>query len=174
MIHKHIQTINEQISSLLPRKCDRGVWFVQLGELGKLMWSSQDKGPRIHNQDDEWIVRDDQFDLQTVHLIDRVRKSKVEYGVPVYTIECSLLGVGTTKTGGLLALSAFENLEFLNLYASDFDNNTERILSSYWGIDRETFGQNPDYNAFRISYTYTLPTLDREDLMALEGLTDLD
>lgn len=172
MISHRIQAINDTIAGLFPAQCGGPVWNTQLLGLGKLVWSSQDKALRIHNQDDEWIVRDDQFHLQTVHLVERVRKTKVETGinVPVYTIECSLVGVGKTKTGGLLVMSAFEDLEHLNISASDLDNNTERILTSFWGIDREVFGQNPEYNAFRISYSYTLPTLDREDLMLLEGI----
>lgn len=176
MIHEHIEVINANITDALPTQCGDPVWKSQINGLGKLVWSSQDKRSQMHDLGEEWIVRSDEFDLQICHLVDRVRKTKVEFGinVPVYTVECSLIGVGTTKTAGLLAMSVFEELEHLNISASEFDNNTERILSSYWGIDRNEFGQNPKHNAFRISYSYTLPTLDRDDLMILEGLTDLD
>lgn len=176
MISHRIETINDLLFRALPTQCGNMVWTTQLAGLGKLIWSDQDKGQRMHDQGTAWIVRADKYDLQICHLVDRVRKTKVEVGinVPIYTVECSLLGVGTTKTAGLLVMSVFEELECLNISASDFDNNTERILSSYWGIDRNVFGQNPAYNAFRISYSYTLPTLDRDDLMILEGLTDLD
>ncbi len=172
MINHKIQTINEKLAESLPTECGDPVWSTKLHGLGKLVWSSQDKGMRVHDQSDEWIVQDDKFHLQTCHLIDRVRKAKVEVGinVPVYTVECSLIGIGTTKTAGLLAMSVFEELECLNIYASEFDNNTERILTSYWGITRGDFGQNPAYNAFRIAYSYTLPSLDRDDLLILEGL----
>lgn len=174
MISQHVKTINATLLDLMPTRCGEPVWKCQLNELGKLIYSSQDKSMRMHDQNNEWIVRDDRFNLQVCHLVDRIRKTKVEFGinVPVYTVECSLLGVGTTLTAGLLAMSAFEELECLNISASDLDNNTERILSAYWGIDRNAFGQNPEYNAFRISYSYTLPSLDRNDLMILEGLTD--
>jgi hypothetical protein len=176
MINHRIQHINATFLDLLPRQCGELVWRVQLNELGKLVWSTEDKNRYMHDQDRSFIVREDEFDLQTCHLVERVRKQKVESGinVPVYTVECSWLGVGTTLTAGLLAMSVFEDLEHYNISASDLNTNTEQILSAYWGIDRDTFGQNPQYNAFRISYSYTLPTLDREDLMILEGLTDLD
>ncbi|GGH42943.1 hypothetical protein GCM10007423_39950 [Dyadobacter endophyticus] len=174
MIHHHVSTINASLACHVPRKCGENVWDCQINGLGKLVWSSQDKGVRIHDQSDEWIVRDDKFHLQTCHIVDRVRKTRADFNIPVYTVECSLVGVGKTKTGGLLAFSVFESLESSNIYASEFDNNTERVLTSYWGIKREDFGQNPEYNAFRIAYSYTLPTLDRDDLMFLEGLTDLD
>jgi hypothetical protein len=176
MIHHHIQHINATFLDLLPKQCGDNVWRHQLNELGKLTWSTEDKARYMHDQDKNFIVRDDSFDLQCCHLVDRIRKQKVEIGInnAVYTVECLWLGIGTKLTAGLVAMSVFEQLEHYNIAASDFDNNTERILSAYWGIDRETFGQNPDYNAWRISYSYTLPTLDRDDLMIMEGLTDLD
>lgn len=176
MINHKIDSINNLLSIIIPKRCGDDVWRVQLNGLGKLVYSSPDKALRMHDQNNEWIVRDDNFDLQVCHLVDRIRKTKVEFGinVPVYTVECSLLGVGTTLTAGLLAMSAFEELEYMNISASDLDNNTERILSAYWGIDRNAFGQNPEYNAFRIAYSYTMPALDRHDLMLLEGLEDLD
>lgn len=176
MIHYLIATINDTLSGVLPRQCDQTVWKCQLNGLGKLVWSTSDSVRYMHDQGRSFIVREDQYDLQMCHLVDRIRKQKVEFGinVPVYTVECSWLGVGFPKTAGLLAMSVFEELESYNISATDFDNNTERILSSYWGINQEKFGHNPEYNAFRISYSYTLPSLDREDLMILEGLTDLD
>lgn len=175
MIHEHIDTLNEALLSVLPTKCGNQVWTSEMNTLGKLVWSTEDPNRYMHDQDKSFIVREDRIDLQTCHLIDRVRKTKADISnVPIYTIECSWIGVSTKLTAGLLAMSIFEELESLNIYASDFDNNTERILASYWGIDRDKFGHNPEYNAWRISYNYTLPALDRDDLLILEGLTDLD
>lgn len=176
MMSQVVELINDGYSKIMPKKCGDDLWKVQLNGLGKLVWSSADSIRYMHDQGRSFIVREDQYDLQMCHLVDRIRKQKVEFGinVPVYTVECSWLGVGFPKTAGLLAMSVFEELESNNISASDFDNNTERILTSYWGINQQKFGHNPEYNAFRISYSYTLPTLDREDLMLLEGLIDLD
>lgn len=176
MIHKHIQVINQELMDILPKKCGEDIWKYHFSGLGKMVWHENDSIRRIHDQKDEFIVRDDDFDLQTCHLIDRIRKTKADQlvNVPIYTVECSWVGVGTKLASGLMAMSVFEQLEWLGIYASDLDNNTERILSSYWGIDRDKFGQNPEYHAWRISYNYTLPVLDRDDLLILEGLNDLD
>ncbi|MCF2487457.1 hypothetical protein [Dyadobacter sp. CY347] len=176
MINNYFHTINQAFTDILPMRCGESVWRHQLNGLGKLVWSTADSVRYMHDQDRSFIVREDQYDLQMCHLVDRIRKQKIEFGinVPVYTVECSWLGVGFPKTAGMLAMSVFEQLESNNISATDFDNNTERILSSYWGVNQEKFGHNPEYNAFRISYSYTLPTLNREDLMILEGLTDLD
>jgi hypothetical protein len=176
MVHQNINVINNLLASILPKRCGKDVWRVQLNDLGKLVWSDADKNRFMHDQANSFIVREDEFDLQTCHLVERIRKQKVESGInnAVYTVECSWLGIGATLTAGLLAMSIFEQLESYNISASDFNNNTEQILSAYWGINRDTFGQNPQWNAWRISYSYTLPTLNREDLMILEGLTDLD
>lgn len=175
MIHKHITTINEAFANILPTRCGDQVWRSELYGLGKLVWSEEDSTRYMHDQDKSFVVREDRIDLQACHLIERVRKTKVDFGnVPVYTIECSWIGVSAKLTAGLLAMSVFQDLEWKGITASDFDNNTERILSSYWGIDRQKFGQDPQYNAWRISYNYTLPNLDRDELLMLEGLTDLD
>jgi len=176
MIHQHITTINEAFSEILPKQCGESVWSTEFFGLGKLVWSEENSTRFMHDQDKSFIVREDRIDLQTCHLIDRVRKAKADdaFNVAVYTVECSWIGVSTKLTAGLLAMSVFQEIEYLGITASDFDNNTERILSSYWGIDRQKFGQSPEYNAWRISYSYTLPNLDRDDLLMLEGLTDLD
>jgi len=175
MIHHHIQTLNSTLTGLLPTRCDEPVWNADIHGLGKMVWSNADSNRMMHDQANNFIVRDDKYDLQTCHTIDRIRKQKVEIGnISVYTIECSWLGIGTTKTAGLLAMSVFEQIEGFNIQATDFDNNTERVLSAYWGVNRDKWGQNPEYNAWRISYNYTLPSLDRDDLLFLEGLRNLD
>jgi hypothetical protein len=176
MIHKHIETLNDALSSQLPARCGDPVWKSQINGLGKIVFSAQDGTRHLHDQVNEFIVRDDSFHLQTCHLVDRIRKTKVQTGfnVSVYTVECSWLGIGTTLTAGLLAMSVFEQLESFNISATDFDNNTDRILSSYWGINRDGLGQNPEYNAWRIAYNFTLPSLNRDELLVLEGLTNLD
>lgn len=175
MIHKHITAINEALLNILPATCGGQIWKSELHRLGKLVWSGGDSTRFMHDQNESFIVRDDRITLQACHLIDRVRKTKADISnVPVYTFECSWIGISTSISAGLLAMYVFEELEWMGITASDFDNNTERILSSYWGIDRQKFGHNPEYNAWRISYNYTLPNLDRDELLMLEGLTDLD
>jgi len=176
MIHKHIDHLNDALHEILPTKCGEVVWSYELNRLGKLVWSEQDSNRFMHDQDKSFIVREDRIDLQTCHLVERIRKVKADaaFNVSVYTVECSWIGVSTKLTAGLLAMSVFQDLEYLGISASDFNNNTEQILTAYWGIDRQKFGLNPEYNAWRISYNYTLPTLDRDDLLILEGLTDLD
>jgi hypothetical protein len=174
MIHNYIKLVNDSLAEALPKRCGVNIWNAQLNGLGKIVWSENDSQRFLHDQNQVFIVRDDRFDLQTCHVVDRVRKSNIESNTPIYTVECSWVGIGTTLTAGLLAVSIFDELGQYNIYVSEIDNNTERNLSSYWGIDKTLFGQNPDYNAWKISYHYTLSRLDQNDLMTLEGLNDLD
>lgn len=174
MIHEKLQVINNEILGMMPTDCGEPVWKVELNGLVKMVWSVNDVARLMHDQNSNFVVVDDGFDLQAAHVIESVRKKEANSGVnsQVYEFECSLVGVGSTLTGGLLAFKAFEGLEWLNVTATNFDANTERILTTYWGIDKEIFGQNPQLNAWKIAYRFSMPELNRADLLLLEGINN--
>lgn len=178
MIHHHIDTINELYASLLPKNCEVELWTSDLKGLCKLIYDGQDKSRKLHDQDTNFVVRDDAYNVQTVHVIDRIRKrSNSENAFDTsLEFECSWIGVSDKQTAGLLAGNVFKQLEgeVGNIQMTDLDNNTERVLMTYWGIDREKWGQNPAYNAWRIQYTYSLADIDVEELYELEGIQSYD
>lgn len=181
MIHQHIQTLNALLLAVLPHDCGVPLWKTQMNGLVKLVIDTADKtkARKMHDQADSWIVRDDGFDLQTAHIIDRVRveRDSFETFPTFYIVECSWIGVSTKSIAGLLALSVFEREACKGIDSiehTSLDNNTESVLLNYWGIDRDSWGQNPAYQAWRIQYRYSLSQINPEDLYLLEGITDFD
>ena len=176
MISNTIQTINDSILSEFPTSCGVPVWKTNVNGLVKMVWSTGDKQRLMHDQDANFVVLDDSYDVQFAHVIDTIRKMDANSGINSqrYQIEGVLVGVGTTATAGIFALKAFESLEYSNVSVYALDANTERILSQYWGVDKDTYGQNPQLNAWRITYSYSITELNRNDLLFLEGLTNID
>ncbi len=180
MIHQHIETLNSLYASVLPHDCGEPLWKSDLKGLAKQVIDTTDdkKRRRMHDQTDSFIVRDDAYDVQAAHLIDRIRVERDEFGDfnTFYSIECSWVGVSTKSIAGLLALSVFETEPCIsdNIYHTSLDNNTESVLLNYWGIDRDTWGQNPIYQAWRIQYKYTVSVLQPEELYLLEGIESFD
>lgn len=170
MISTKINEINEAIKAAMPENCDGDVWKTQINGLVKMVWSENDKTRFQHDQVNDFIVRDDRLDLQTSHIVDRIRKISADtaFDVNTYIVECIVLGVTNKQTAGLITFSAFNGLEYANINATSFDNNTERILAAYWGVDRAKFGHDPQLNAFTISYNYTISKLDKDELYLLE------
>ncbi|MFC0183374.1 hypothetical protein SAMN04515674_105326 [Pseudarcicella hirudinis] len=150
-----ILQINQSIINRLPViGCDPTTWNVQANGLLKFVWNSADKQNMLRLDSGDWLVRDDNFDLQFCHLIESgIANNETDFQAEKRVHlekSCILVGVCKTKLFEEQVIRVFQNIE--NTQVESFSTSTQELLRKYWIVDSRTSSLGFNDWAFAIKY----------------------
>lgn len=112
--------------------------------------------------DNDFITRDDYFDLQVMHLEDEWKPNRniafKETSQTSYDVTMIMTCITTKSSAKMLIVKAFENVGEIKIDSINTDRT--QVLEKYWIGRMKNCGQNPDYTAFAIKYKIKVPYIE--------------